>query len=39
MLAPDLRLVHRGCDTADLKDAKALLDEITIGDEGFRAWS
>jgi len=24
-----VRLVHRGFDTADLKDAKALLDELT----------
>ena len=29
LLAPNLRLVHRRIDTADLKEAKALLDELT----------
>jgi hypothetical protein len=29
MLAENLQLVHRGFDTADLKGAKALLDELS----------
>jgi hypothetical protein len=28
ILAPGLRLVHEGFDTRDLKEAKALLDEL-----------